>query len=58
MRTTEQPTPIRDLIAELAGTEDELRGCRGTAPSARHRAAALRQGQIVMELRRRPVSLG
>ena len=58
MRTTEQPTPIRDLIAALAETEDELRGCRTGAATARHRAAALRQGRIVMELRRRPVSLG
>jgi hypothetical protein len=58
METTKQPTSIRELIAELADTEDVLRGCRAEAPTARHRAARLRQGQIVMELRRRPLSVG
>jgi hypothetical protein len=57
METTRQPTPIRELIAELAATEDVLRGCRAGSPSARHRAARLRQGQIVTELRRRPVAV-
>jgi hypothetical protein len=56
MRTTEHPTPIRELIAELAETEDVLRGCRAGATSARHRAVAVRQGQIVLELRRRPAA--
>src|SRR4051812_11126347 len=46
-----QPT-IRDLIAELAETEDVLRGCRDTA-GARERSTRRRQGQIVTELRRR-----
>jgi hypothetical protein len=58
METHQQPTPIRELIAELADTEDLLRGCRAEAPTARHRAARLRQRQIVRELRRRPVSVG
>ncbi|HEU5241979.1 MAG TPA: hypothetical protein VFU25_08195 [Ornithinibacter sp.] len=58
METTQQPTPIRQLIAELADTEDVLRGCRADSPSATHRAARRRQGQIVRELRRRPVAVG
>jgi hypothetical protein len=49
---------IRDLIAELAGTEDLLRGCRADSPTAGHRAARVRQAEIVGELRRRPVRLG
>jgi hypothetical protein len=51
MVTTQQPS-IRDLIAELADTEDVLRGCRGPA-GARERTARRRQGQIVTELRSR-----
>ena len=58
METTKQPTSIRQLIAELADTEDVLRGCRADSPSATHRAARRRQGQIVRELRRRPVAVG
>ncbi len=51
MATTQRPS-IRDLIAELADTEDVLRGCR--APTgARERSARRRQGEIVTELRRR-----
>ena len=57
MRTTEQPATVRELIAALAETEDALRGCRAGVTTARHRAAALRQGQIVRELRRRPVAV-
>ena len=49
---------IRDLIAELAVTEDLLRGCRADSPAAGHRAARVRQAEIVGELRRRPVRLG
>lgn len=51
MATTQRPS-IRDLIAELADTEDVLRGCRGPA-GARERTARRRQGQIVTELRSR-----
>jgi hypothetical protein len=51
MATTQRPS-IRDLIAELADTEDVLRGCRGPAGS-RERTARRRQGQIVTELRSR-----
>jgi hypothetical protein len=50
MATTQRPS-IRDLIAELADTEDVLRGCRATGP--RERSARRRQGEIVTELRRR-----
>lgn len=49
---------IRDLIAELAGTEDLLRGCRADSPLAGCGAARRRQAEIVGELRRRPVRLG
>ncbi len=51
MATTERPS-IRDLIAELADTEDVLRGCRRPA-GPRERTARRRQGQIVTELRSR-----
>ena len=51
MATTQQPS-IRDLIAELADTEDVLRGCRGAA-GARERSVRRRQGEIVTELRSR-----
>jgi hypothetical protein len=51
MATTAQPS-IRDLIAELAETEDLLRGCRGPA-GPRERSARRRQGRIVSELRSR-----
>jgi len=50
MATTQHPS-IRDLIAELADTEDVLRGCRAAGP--RERSARRRQGEIVIELRRR-----
>jgi hypothetical protein len=50
MATTERPS-IRDLIAELADTEDVLRGCRATG--ARERSARRRQGEILTELRSR-----
>ena len=51
MATTQQPS-IRDLIAELADTEDVLRGCRGPA-GPRERSVRRRQGRIVSELRSR-----
>jgi hypothetical protein len=51
MATTQRPS-IRDLIAELADTEDVLRGCRGPA-GPRERTARRRQGRIVSELRNR-----
>jgi hypothetical protein len=51
MATTQQPS-IRTLIAELAATEDELRGCRVPA-GPRERSARRRQGELVSELRRR-----
>ena len=51
MATTQQPS-IRDLIAELADTEDVLRGCRAPA-GPRERSARRRQGRIVSELRSR-----
>ena len=51
MATTQHPS-IRDLIAELAETEDVLRGARApTGP--RERSARRRQGELVSELRRR-----
>ena len=52
MATTQQQPSIRDLIAELADTEDELRGCRAPA-GPRERSARRRQGELVTELRRR-----
>jgi hypothetical protein len=55
MATTQHPS-IRDLIAELADTEDVLRGCRATGP--RERSARRRQGEIVIELRRRHGQVG
>ena len=50
MDTTRQPS-IRDLIAQLADTEDVLRGCRATGP--RERSVRRRQGEIVAQLRSR-----
>jgi hypothetical protein len=50
MDTTRQPS-IRDLIAQLADTEDVLRGCRGAGP--RERSVRRRQGEIVAQLRSR-----
>jgi hypothetical protein len=54
MATTQQPS-IRTLIAELAATEDVLRGCRAPAGS-RERSARRRQSELVTELRRRHAS--
>ena len=51
MATTPQPS-IRDLIAELADTEDVLRGCR-VPGGQRERSARRRQTRIVTELRTR-----
>jgi hypothetical protein len=51
MATPQQPS-IRALIAELAATEDELRGCRAAA-GPRERSARRRQGELVTQLRRR-----
>ncbi len=51
MATTQQPS-IRTLIAELAATEDVLRGCRAPA-GPRERSARRRQDELVAELRRR-----
>ncbi len=50
MATTQHPS-IRDLIAELADTEDVLRGCRTAGP--RERSARRRQGELLTELHRR-----
>lgn len=55
MATTEHPT-IRDLIAELADTEDVLRGCRvPTGP--RERTVRRRQAELVAQLRSRHAHL-
>ena len=43
MATTQQPS-IRDLIAELADTEDVLRGCRGPAGPRERSPGAARAG--------------
>ncbi|WP_392543620.1 hypothetical protein [Oryzobacter telluris] len=51
MDTTTRPT-VRDLIAELAATEDVLRGHRRGATST-DQAVRHRQREIVVELRRR-----
>jgi hypothetical protein len=51
MATTQQPS-IRSLIAELASTEDVLRGCRAPA-GARERSTRRRQAELVVELRTR-----
>lgn len=51
MTTTQRPS-IRDLIAELADTEDLLRGC-GVPAGPRERSARRRQSRIVYELRSR-----
>ena len=56
MAHEQQPT-IRDLIAELAETEDVLRGCRDAA-GTRERSMRRRQGEIVTELRRRHARAG
>jgi hypothetical protein len=49
--STTSPTPaIRELIAELARTEDALRGCRDAA-GPRERSVRRRQEEIVGELR-------
>ena len=45
---------VRDLIAELAATEDVLRE-RRRRPAPTDRAVRHRQGEIVSELRRRHV---
>ena len=53
--STFSPTPaIRELIAELARTEDALRGCRNAA-GPRERSVRRRQEEIVGELRSRRV---
>ena len=54
--TTPQPPPrpsVRELIAELAGTEDALRECRRSGAVDRQVVVARRQATIVRELRRR-----
>jgi hypothetical protein len=51
---TTTPPSVRDLIAELAATEDDLREHR-RAPRPRDHAVRRRQDQIVVELRRRRV---
>jgi len=51
MAPEQQPT-IRELIAELAETEEVLRGC-GDAAGGRERSTRRRQGEILAELRRR-----
>lgn len=55
MDTTPATHPtVRDLIAELAATEDVLREHR-RRPAPTDRAVRHRQGEIVSELRRRHV---
>ncbi len=54
--TAPQPQPrssVRELIAELARTEDALRECRRIGATARQVAVAREQATIVRELRRR-----
>jgi hypothetical protein len=51
MATTVQPS-IRTLIADLADTEDVLRGCRAPA-GPRERSVRRRQQELLTELRRR-----
>ncbi len=46
---------VRELIAELAATEDDLREARACGPTELSIAAARRQVGIVRELRRRRV---
>ncbi|MEO7421283.1 MAG: hypothetical protein ABIU87_02680 [Ornithinibacter sp.] len=46
-------TPVRELIAELARTEDQLRGCRRSGSTPGQRAARRRQGQILDVLHHR-----
>ncbi|GGL38896.1 hypothetical protein H9L10_12995 [Phycicoccus endophyticus] len=56
MTTTPVPvsTPtVRELIAELASTEDTLRECRRGGSVQRQVTVARRQAVIVRELRRR-----
>ncbi len=52
--TTQAPgpssRPVRELIAELAGTEDALRGCRSRGATAPQRAARRRQREILAAL--------
>lgn len=49
---TDQHPSIRELIAELAGTEDVLRGCRAPA-GPRELATRRRQTELVAQLRGR-----
>lgn len=55
--TTEDRPPhgrsVRELIADLAGTEDDLREARREDSLDRRRLVARRQAGIVRELRRR-----
>jgi hypothetical protein len=44
---------VRELIAELAGTEDDLREARADASLAHRSLVVRRQARIVRELRRR-----
>ena len=46
------PPSVRQLIAELAATEDDLRALRGSAATDRRLTLARRQAHIVRELRR------
>jgi hypothetical protein len=51
-----QPTvlpTVRQLIGELAATEDDLRAMRATGSTDRRLALARRQARILRELRRR-----
>ncbi len=46
---------VRQLIAELAATEDDLRALRPSGATARRTEVVRRQAHLVRELRRRHV---
>jgi hypothetical protein len=54
--TTPQQAPapsVRDLIAQLAASEDDLRECRRIGATERRDVVIRNQAHIVRELRRR-----
>ena len=56
MTTTAAPSPdptVRELIAQLAAAEDDLRECRRPGATRQREAVLRRQAHIVTELRRR-----
>ena len=53
-----RPTPsVRELIGELARTEDALRGSRARGMTAQDLRTVRRQAAVVRELRRRHTAL-